>query len=115
MDKNEILKSIEIGGAADDENKSVKNIVADSSHRQMVLSSSSGLARINRPFKLILSTPLALKALSPFEIRCCLCRKVISYPCWYHNVRYAINNFHFFVCFDASSGGKPTTKCLRRG
>lgn len=83
-----------------------------------ILDLGSGAARIQRTAlkytKLILSQPEALSNYNPFEIRCCLCRKVISYPAWYYSIKYAVNHFHYFVCFDNSSSSKPTTRCYRR-
>ena len=83
-----------------------------------VLSFSSGAARLQstllRKAKLILSKPNELNELSSFQIRCALCKRVISYPCWYYSIHYAVNHFHYFVCFDSSSPSKPSVKCYRR-
>jgi hypothetical protein len=80
-----------------------------------ILNHSSGLPRIKNPekFSLILSQPDSLQGLNQFEIRCCMCRQVIGYPCWHYEVKYAINNFHFFICFDAASPTVVNCKCLR--
>lgn len=83
-----------------------------------VLSFSSGSARLQttllRKVVLILSKPLGLRELSSQQIRCCLCHRVISYPAWYYEVKYAVNNFHYFVCFDFDSPTKPNTKCYKK-
>jgi hypothetical protein len=98
--------------------------VTDSSHIILngninhVLSFSSGSPRIQtnalRKFSLILSQPLSLQSFNPFQIQCALCKKVISYPCWYFNIKYTVNHFHYFLCFDADSPNKPSTRCYRR-
>jgi len=110
---DEILTNIALGGTAE---KTVKPIVGGNlSH---VLSLSSGAARLQtnvvKRFQLILSQPSSIAILNPFEIRCCLCRRVISYPCWYYSVRYAVNHFHYFICWDDKSPDKPNCKCYRR-
>lgn len=111
-----ILKDIQSTGVASEENRTLSVIIASRSHLQHVLNNSSGSPRIRNAskFKLILSQPQSLLAFNPFEIRCCLCTRVISYPCWYHSVRYAVNQFHYFVCFDKNSTNEPTTKCYRK-
>jgi hypothetical protein len=110
----EMLKNITISGSTETR---IKPIIA--SHERglgHVLNLSSGSPRIqtnviNR-FILILSQPSNLNFLNPFEIRCCLCSKVINYPCWYLSIKYSVNHFHYFVCFDNSSA-KLTAKCYR--
>jgi hypothetical protein len=81
-----------------------------------VLSYSSGLPRLQRTFErkavLTLSQPHELKSLNPFEIRCALCKRVISYPCWYYNAKYNVNSFHYFVCFSKESPNKPSLNCV---
>lgn len=83
-----------------------------------ILNLSSGSPRIQTNivsrFKLILGQPEGLLHLGRFEIRCCLCKRVISYPCWYYSIHYAVNHFHYFVCFDSESNNKPSTKCYRK-
>lgn len=108
-----ILQNIASSGSA---SKEVKiNIGGNLNH---ILSLSSGSPRLQTNvigrFKLILSQPLTLEMMNPFEIRCSFCRKVIKYPCWYYSIKYAVNHFHYFVCFDSSSSDKPSTKCYRR-
>lgn len=67
-----------------------------------------------KKFRLIIISPLS-KAFAYHEIRCCVCEKIISYPCWYYEVKYAVNHFHYFICFDASQSDRPTTRCYRKG
>lgn len=107
----DMLKHISLSGAL--ETPEVNNII--SSNGNHVLEFSSGLPKIrnSKKFSLILSIPEALKSLSSFEIRCCLCRKVISYPAWYLKEEFNINHFHFFVCF--SSEKSVNSKCYRKG
>lgn len=107
----DILRNIATGGTVE---KTVNPIIG--SNLTQILDLGSGAARIKRNirFHLILSQPQALSILNPFEIRCCLCKKVISYPAWYWSIRYAVNHFHYFVCFDADSPSKPSVKCYRR-
>lgn len=111
----EMLRNINMHGSADDNAMTKPLIGGNISH---VLNLSSGLPRIHanvvNRFHLILSTPLILSALSAFEIRCCLCKKVISYPCWYYSVKYVVNQFHYFICFDRTSINKPNAKCFKR-
>ena len=117
MDKSfeEILKAIALTGTADIENANSIKIGGNLSH---VLNLSSGSPRLQTNiisrFALILSIPSKLSAMNPFEIRCALCKRVISYPCWYYNVKYVVNQFHYFICFDSSSPSKPNTSCYRR-
>lgn len=105
-----LLRSISLDGNTQDDTNTII------SHNPMhIINHANGYPRINNPekFSLILSLPETLSSLNPFEIRCCMCRKVISYPAWYYSVKYAVNNFHFFVCFDSSSPEKVTCACLR--
>lgn len=117
--KDEMLKSIALSGAADAEKAKDNHLILNSRNNlNHIAGVSSGQLRIypsmvNR-FKLTLSQPSSLAILNPFEIRCVLCKGVISYPCWYYNIKYAINHFHFFICFDSGSPNKPTTSCYRR-
>ena len=117
--KNELLKNISLSGAASEENASEIQIVLGSrTNLNHILNLSSGMPRIRgnviSKFKLLLSQPLTLQALNPFQIRCCLCQSVISYPAWYYSIRYSVNHFHYFICFDSNSTNKPTARCYRR-
>lgn len=115
----EMLRNIELGGASSVENQETHVVLGARNNLSIILNLSSGLPKIRneaaKRFTLLLSQPEILKPLNPFEIRCCLCRRVISYPCWYWSKRYAVNHFHYFICFDAASPLVPTTKCYKRG
>ena len=110
---NEMLRNISLGGTAE---KTINPIIGG--NLRHVLSTSSGSPRIQsnvlKKFALILSQPSSIDVLNPFEIRCCLCHSVISYPAWYYCRKYVINHFHYFICFDSSSPLQPSTKCYRR-
>lgn len=118
--KEEILRNIALTGTASAID--TKHVI--STHGQNInhiLNLTSGRPRLQtniiKRFDLILEQPRPLEILNPFEIRCCLCRKVISYPCWYYSIRYAVNHFHYFICFQAtpdSPEDKPSTRCYRR-
>ena len=115
--KESILKSISLSGAAT--SYGCKHLVLESrKNLHHIAGNGSGklaiYPHIAKRFVLTLSQPSKLLALNPFEIRCVLCKNVIRYPCWYYNIRYSINHFHYFVCFDSSSPEKPSTKCYRR-
>lgn len=117
-EKNEILKSISTEGASLEENKTIHLILGSRNNLNHIAGTGSGMLRIypsiSKKFKLIISQIEMLKNLSSFEIRCVLCKKVINYPCWYYSVKYAVNHFHYFICFDAESPSKPSTRCYRR-
>lgn len=118
-DLDDILSSIELGGAASTENAVENQIILGSRNNlNHIAGVSSGRMKIYpsiaKKFQLLLTQPAMLKALNPFEIRCVLCKQVISYPAWYYSIKYAVNHFHYFVCFDSSQPTKPTTKCYRR-
>lgn len=112
--KNDILTNILTGGTAI---KTVNHIIGGNlSH---VLNLNSGSARLHtnviKRFALIINQPQKLSHLNQYQIRCCLCNQVIfQYPCWYYEVKYAVNHFHYFLCFDSSSADKPSTKCYRK-
>lgn len=109
----EILRNIELTGNT---NTTIRPIIGGNLER--IITKSSGLPKIQTnvtsKFKLILETPGNLRSFNPFEIRCCLCNKVVSYPCWYFDIKYAVNWFHYFVCFDGNSPEKVNCKCYRR-
>lgn len=113
---NEILRNIAISGSVEAKIKPI--IASKDSGLNHVLNTSSGAARIQthviNKFTLVLSQPSNVSFLNPFEIRCCLCRKVISYPAWYYSIKYAVNHFHYFICFDKTSAAKPSTKCYKK-
>lgn len=111
----DLLKSIELSGVADEASASEKHLINSNLHN--VIDISSGKIRLRKSvaekFNLIVGRPEGLKALSPAEIRCLYCRRVISYPGWYYKIEYAVNVFHYFVCFDGQSPDKPKFNCKR--
>lgn len=116
--KNDILKSIELRGAIDDNVVESNPIILGSRNNlNHIAGRSSGLLKIYpsiaKKFKLILSKPTELAALARFEIRCVMCKQVISYPCWYYSIKYVVNHFHYFVCFDRNSPELVNCKCYR--
>lgn len=116
--RNEILRAIELQGAVHEENALIHVILGSRNNLNHIMNMHAGLPKlrndvINR-FQLILSTPTELKPLSQFEVRCVLCRRVISYPAWYYVLRYVVNQLHYFICFDAASPDKPSVKCFKR-
>lgn len=117
--KNDILKSISLTGVSLKENSSV-NVAfggTKASNIGQLIEFNSGKPQIRRSlvnkFKLILNKPKALAVISSFEFRCALCKKVISYPCWYMEVKYVKNRLHYFICFDETNAANVTTKCFR--
>jgi hypothetical protein len=113
--KKEILKSIAHSGNT----SSGKSIIIGSNvHLNNITDSSNGAVRLSRSvikkFSLILSQPVSLSGFDKQEIRCALCERIIRYPCWYYEVKYAVNHFHYFICFSATRSDKPTTQCYRR-
>lgn len=116
--KDDILKSISYSGTAS-VTESIKIVIAERKHLSNIIDLSNGSARLSRStvkkFSLILSQPTLLSAFKPTEIRCSLCQRVIKYPCWYYSIKYAVNHFHYFVCFRPSDdNSKPNTICYRR-
>ena len=111
----EMLKAISTTGAVHPENAVIKPVIYGS--LENIMDYSSGLPRLKskviNKFQLIIAQPLILSALSSFEIRCCLCRSVISYPAWHHDIRYNVNHFHYFICFDKASADKPNMRCYK--
>lgn len=117
--RNEILQSISLTGAADNTTVNVHvGIGTKTQAESLLIARNGGLAKFKdyqaKGFSLILSQPLTLAILNNLNIRCCLCGKVITYPAWYKVMRYVVNQFHFFVCFDPDSPSKPTARCYRR-
>lgn len=114
----EILRNIALGGSAMKENAEVNIVLGSRNNLVVIMDNSSGLPKIRKQaatkFTLILRQPERLEVMNAFEIRCCLCKKVISYPAWYWSKKYAVNHFHYFICFDSNSPLKPTTKCYKR-
>jgi hypothetical protein len=111
--KTDILAAINESGASLPENARARQVI--NGNLSSVINRTSGQTKFNHSivsrFKLQLSMPKILQFFNPLEIRCLLCNKVISYPCWYLDLKYTVNHFHYFVCFD--SGDKPNTNCLK--
>lgn len=106
----EILDNIANAGEADE-----VHINGNMNH---VISRSSGLPRIQtnvaKKFQLILAQPKELLSLNALQIRCCVCKRVITYPAWYYKLAYTVNKFYYFICFDQASPEKPNVSCLNR-
>jgi hypothetical protein len=115
INPEEILRSIETEGASLEENKTVHLVLGSRSNLNHIAGVGSGTMKIYpsiaKKFSLILSTPESLKILHPFEIRCVMCKKVISYPAWYYNIKYSVNHFHYFVCMNDKT---VNANCYRR-
>jgi len=111
----EILKNISSSGNASEDKTIIKHLLGKNLNH--ILNLSSGSHRIHshilNKFSLIINQPQSLSDLNPFEIRCSLCKVVVSYPCWYYEVKYNINVFHYFVCFNRSE--KVNCSCFRKG
>jgi len=111
--KTALLKSIALTGSA--EASPIKIHLNEALNN--VIDMSSGKARIKptirNKFTLILSQPKSLEALSNLEIRCLSCKKVISYPAWWLVIKYDVNEFNYFVCFDSRENKHPILACSR--
>lgn len=116
--KAEILRSIQTEGVSSEDNKVFSVVIASRSNTANIINPASGTPRIRpnvlKKFELILARPAVLSALSPLAIRCCLCHKVIAYPAWYMRIQYAVNHFHYFVCFNPAVPENVTAKCYKR-
>ena len=111
--RREVLPNVAYGGTVREIAKPILN-----GNISQILDLGSGSPRIQRTalkrISQIFSQPRELSTLNPFEIRCCLCHEVIRYPAWYYSIKYAVNHFHYFICFDNLSPDKPSTRCYRR-
>lgn len=114
LEKQEILDKIASQGSineVEDHNIINGNMIH-------ILNKASGSPRLQTNvvsrFKLLLSQPEILKDYSSLAIRCALCKRVISYPCWYYRKDYNVNKFHWFVCFSPADSSKATTHCFRK-
>lgn len=115
----EILRNIAISGTAETKIKIIIATRNNNGNLNHILNLSSGSPRLQtnviKRFNLVTSQPQSVSILNPFEIRCCLCNKVISYPAWHYVNQYAVNHFHYFICYDAlNKDGKPNVKCYKR-
>lgn len=111
-----LLQQIEMSGGVDNTTSPIRVLINE--QLSNVLDFSSGKKRI-RPlraeqFQMILSAPLGLKGLSPFEIRCLHCKQVISYPAWHFELKFDKNIFEYFVCFSQASPLKVALNCKGR-
>lgn len=109
--KDDILKSIELSGSVSEESKTIKPQINKNLDR--VIDKSSGKKRL-RPaivnkFNILLTSSASLSAMNPFEIRCLNCNRIISYPCWHWASEYAVNIFHYFLCYNGKD--KPGLDC----
>src|SRR5216684_7914435 len=100
--RTDILNSIILTGSATHE------VSISTAKRSQVVDFNASLTRIKRSlidkFSLILSKPDFIS--SDLPIRCCLCSKAISFnssPAWYYLIKYNINQFAAFICFDSDS------------
>lgn len=114
----QILRDINLTGAADSSKAKIGIIIASRFQATNVITLSGGLPKV-RPniaklFILLVGQPRLLEVMNPLEIRCCFCKRVISYPAWYWRQVYAVNQIHYFVCFDKDSPLSVNTKCYRR-
>jgi hypothetical protein len=113
-----ILRNVSLYGRTTKEDAVVIPIVGHHARTNLnhIANNASGRLKIYSTiapkFELILKQPSRLEALSSVEIRCTLCKQVISYPAWYYVRKYDKSEFHYFVCFDSSSPSKPTTRCF---
>lgn len=111
--KKALLQSIEAEGSAEVEFTPVRVIV--NGQLSNILDRSSGKARIRahrvNQFHLILSQPKGLLNLSPLEIRCLNCHRVISYPAWHLELKFDRNTFEYFLCFSETSVVRASLNC----
>jgi hypothetical protein len=117
-----MFDSKEIEALRESVNESIRNqarqnvVLGNHKNLSHIAANTSGSLEIykSRKFILIMDKPKSLAGFDWNEIRCCLCDKVIDWPAWYYNVKYKVNHFHYFVCFDSASPNKPSCKCYRR-
>lgn len=117
--REDILNSISLTGAVEAINALNNPIILGSRNNlNQILNLSSGLPRIRtdvaKKFELILIQPSSILGIKRHDIRCCLCKKIVFFPCWYYDIKYAVNHFHYFVCFDSNSPEKVNARCYRR-
>ena len=105
LNKEDLLKSIALTGSVEESEAIVK--VKINENLDNILDKSSGKLRLRpakaKVFNSILSQPLELSALNPFEIRCLNCGRVISYPAWWMKIEFNVNTFHYFLCKESDS------------
>jgi hypothetical protein len=114
--QEELLKSIELEGGID--KKQIHLILGSKQNISHIAGNSTGRLRLHakviRDSKLIFDKLESLASLHQSQIRCSLCSQVISYPCWHYTIKYAVNEFHHFICFDETNSLKPSVKCYRK-
>jgi hypothetical protein len=112
MNPQDILRTIELSGSADEEIAEIKQLI--NTNLDNVLDYSAGRLRLKRriadKFQLIISNPIS-SAVAAQEIRCLHCRRIISYPAWWLKIEYVKNVMHYFVCFSVSSPTKVSLDC----
>jgi len=120
---SDILKNISLTGKADENSKELfdkkRHLIIESRNQlNSLFDSSSGFPKIRKDaaarFNLIMTQPSEIQDIPRHDLRCCLCKSIISWPVWYWVKRYKVNQFHFFVCFDSSSPELVTAKCYRK-
>ena len=94
------------------------DIKINNASHQHLLEFSSSIPRIRRSllskFNLIIERPTEIAGEQ--TIHCSICNKALNFnlPVWYHLIKYNVNHFACFVCFDINSPSHPSTKCYRR-
>ena len=111
--RTDILNSILLSGNAE------SDIKIETAKRSQIMDFNASKPRLKRSlvdkFTLILSKPDFV--LSEQAIKCCLCGRTINFnnaPVWYYLIKYNVNCFAAFICFDSASPSKPSVKCYRR-
>jgi len=109
-ERKNLLQSIEMSGAVEGKvkvfiNTELSNVIDMSSGRKRLKPYKAAL------FRMILSQPLSLSRLSPFEIRCLNCNKVITYPAWHYELKFDGSILEYFVCFSEVSPSRVGFFC----
>ena len=109
--RTDILDSIALTGTAE------ADVKISLARRSQILAFNSSRPRIKPNlvgrFALILSRPAEINT----TVQCCICGRTINFnnaPVWYYLIKYNVNCFAAFVCFDSASPSKPSVKCYRR-
>ena len=114
----DILTSIALTGTTV---ANIKMIVMEHNNDSIskIMDFNTSIPRVKRglvgKFNLQISKPTEI--LDKQVVHCCLCGKVLNFDrelVWYHLIRYAVNCFATFICYDPASPSKPTTRCYRR-
>ncbi len=112
LNPDDILKDISLLGVSDKKDAPINIFI--NKNIGMVCDRSSGRLRI-RPakknlFKVVFNQVPELSSLSPLEIRCLNCGKIISYPARMAKIELAVNVMYYFLCFDSLD----SIKCIGR-